>query len=480
MSLLSLSIKGIKWTSISFASITILQFAQLTILSHLLIPEDFGLMAMLTVISGFINRFADMGISNAIIHKQDINTNHLSSLFWINIVFGFIIFAVICLCAPILSRFFNEPRLINLIYWIAILFIIFPFGQLFQVLFQKKMSFKCLGIIDFLSALLGVFVSILFAFNDYGVMSMVFGTLVCSIFRTFMLIFMGWSLWQPGFHFAIKDIRPYISFGLFQMGEKGINYISANMDYIIIGIYLGPKILGIYRLAYELVIMPMQKLNPVLTSVAFPIFAIKQNDNATLKKGYLAMIKAIAFISTPLIIGLAVVAPVFVPMVFGPGWEQAVPLIRILALFGILKALFNPCGTILLAKGRADIGFYLNSMILVINTIVFIIAVKSGINTVAWCFLLLTGIYSLLIVKILNHLIDLHPLDFFKTISLPISISIIMGFIVFCFYMLIFIHFSSALLLFSAIFVGVLSFSIMCFVFQKDYFLQMLQIFRNR
>lgn len=480
MSLLSLSIKGIKWTSVSFVSITILQFAQLSILSHLLTPQDFGLMAMLTVIYGFVNRFADMGISNAIIHRQDIENHHMDSLFWINIFFGLIIFTVVCLWAPFLSKLFNEPRLDNLIYWVSIPFVITPMGQLFQVIFQKKLCFKTLGVIDAISIFLGVCASILLAFNNHGVMSMIMGMLVSSISKTVMLIVMGWSMWRPGFHFSIKDIKPYLSFGLFQMGEKGINYISANIDYIIIGRYLGPEVLGVYRLAYELVIMPMQKLNPVLTNVAFPIFAIKQNDSAILRKGYLAMIKVISYISSPLIIGLAVISPAFVPIVFGPGWEQAIPLIRILALLGILKALFNPCGTIFLAKGRADIGFYLNIIILTLNTVVFFFAVKIGVTAVAWCFLLLNFAYSIFILKILNQLIFLKPIDMIKEISPPILISVLMGFITYCFFMAISACFSSAVLLLTTITVGMLSFFIMCFIFQKDYFFQMIQLIKNR
>ena len=142
MSLKNQTINGLKWTTVSTIIVSGLQLAQIAVLTQFLNAKDFGLMALVMLVIGFSNAFLDMGISNAIIHKQEITKKQLSSLYWVNVLAGISLFLLACSVAPILAGFYKEPKLTELIILVSITLLIQSFGQQFMVLWQKKMEFN--------------------------------------------------------------------------------------------------------------------------------------------------------------------------------------------------------------------------------------------------------------------------------------------------------------------------------------------------
>jgi len=209
------------------------------------------------------------------------------------------------------------------------------------------------------------------------------------------------------------------------------------VDYLIIGKFLGPAVLGAYTLAYQLVVMPLMKINPIMTRVAFPVFAKKQSDNSALRRGYLEVIKFLALIILPLLTGLAIAARLVVPLAFGEGWEMAIPLIQILAVVGMLKSLGNPAGSVLLAKGRADIGFKWNVFVALTNTLVFWLAVQRGVYAVAWSYLVLSILFIIIGRMILQAVIGLPWRDFVAVLIRPFLVALGTGTMVFTFFALL-------------------------------------------
>jgi O-antigen/teichoic acid export membrane protein len=376
---------GVRWTTTSSVTTTVVGLVQLALLTRLLDRQDFGLMAMIATVLGFANVFADMGFSNAIIARRDTTREQLSTLYWTNILTGFVLFVVVFAATPLIVDFFEQPRLSGPLMLASVTFLVTPFGQQFQILFQKNLMFRRLAWVEMGSSVFGAVVAVgTAAFADAGVYALVFGQLATSGSRALVYAVAGWRTWPPRLRLAAGDLRGYVSFGLYQMGERGIYYWAANVDYLLIGRYLGAAPLGVYTIAYQLVVMPVAKLNPVLTKVAFPIFARKQDDLAALRKGYGELVEMISFVTMPLLVGLAVTAPVAIPVLFGAQWTQSVVLVQILALMGILKAISNPTGSLYLARGRADIGFWLNVAATVVTVAVLWSVVERGVVAVAW------------------------------------------------------------------------------------------------
>ncbi len=351
---------AIKWTSLSSFVTTALSIAQLAYLGRVLAPDDFGLMAMIMVVIGFAQAFADMGISNAIIHYQSEDRERLSSLYWLNILTGAAIFVLIAAVRPFIVSFYHEPRLDRLLLLASLVFLIMPIGQQSQVLLQRELLFNEIALAEILGSIAGFAVAVSLAHAGFGVVSLVLGQLVNTVVRTLVISFWGFRRWRPLLHFKRSDLKGYLGFGLYQMGERSINYLGGNLDKLLIGRLLGAQSLGFYNIAYQLMTKPIDIFNPIITRVAFPLFARVQHDNARLRSGFLDAIRIIAFVLFPLYTGMILLAKPFIIVLVGEKWSPAVSVFQVLCILGYFISLGNSLGSLLLAKGRADLGFFFN------------------------------------------------------------------------------------------------------------------------
>ena len=426
MNLKQKAVTGVKWSGISTTIITVLHFITLAVLARILSPSDFGLMGMIMVVIGFMQAFADMGLSNAIIQRRIVPESHLSSFFWINVVSG----VVICVCLismrEIAVIYFKESSLSNYLTIAAFIFLVTPGCQIFRTILKKELEFKILSKVDISGMFAYSLSSICLALAKFGVLSLIFGQLCRSLCSVSILFFIFRKTWLPRFHFSFREIKSYLSFSAFQMGEKAVNFLSANIDYIIIGRFLGPVALGFYTLAYQIVIFPLNKINPIITEVSFPVFSRIQEDNYRIKKGYLKTINYISVLSFPMLIGMFGVAPEFILLVYGEKWKPTIIILQILCFVGLYKSLVNPVGSILLAKGKADIGFYWNVFAVIMISIAVVIGINWGIVGVAVAILILHVPLFFIIQRIVNGLIDLKFKQYFRSIKSPIFCSGIM------------------------------------------------------
>jgi len=351
---------GAKWTAISALAGAAIQFAQLAILARFLSPSDFGLVAIIMVILGFAQTYLDMGIGNAIIQRQETSREQLSSLYWLNIFVGWITFGIVVALTPAIASLYREPHLLTILPLAALLFLLGPPGAQFSLLLQKSLRFRMLAFVEIASMLGGALIAIGAAIVGFGALALVFGQLFNAAISSLILLIVGWRNWKPMFRFQRDDIKGYLSFGLYQMGERTLNFLSSRADQLFIGIVLGPASLGYYSLAWNLTIQPVSRINPILTRVAFPLFAQMQDQTDRLQRGYLTLVHVLSAINAPMLLGCAAVAPIFVPLVYGPQWGTSVLLVQILAGVGLLRSIINPIGTLQIAKGRADMGFFWN------------------------------------------------------------------------------------------------------------------------
>lgn len=351
---------GIKWTSISSIFIAFIQLAQLAILAHYLEPSDFGLIAIVSVIIGFSALFMDLGISSSIIHSQDITHEQLSSLYWLNIASGIFLFVIIYCLAPVLAVFYNENELIPIIQLLAVTFIISGVGNQYSVLLQKELQFNVMAKISIISMLLGFIVSVGLAIRGHGVYALVYSSLVNSTAGSVFNILIGIKSYRPSLIYRHQEIMPMITFGMFQMGEKSLNFINSQFDVILIGKLLGTEALGIYTVSKNLSTRPAQVINPIITKVTFPIMAKVQDDVVKLRAIYLKTINYLSSVNFPVYILLAILAKPIILILFGEKWQDSIIILQILSVYGAIRSTGNPVGSLLLAKGRADMGFYWN------------------------------------------------------------------------------------------------------------------------
>jgi O-antigen/teichoic acid export membrane protein len=352
--------RGVKWTTFSTAAGVVIQLAQLSILTRLLKPGDFGLMALAMVVIGFSQAFVDMGISNAIIQKQQITQEQLSTLYWLNVLAGIGVFALILLASPLVARFYHEAKLVSILFLVGLTFVIQPLGQQYRVIMQKELRFDAMVKVEIATKLLGLGASVWFAVHGFGVYALVNATLITAIFSTLWFIALGYREHRPKLYFRPSEVRGFLGFGAYQMGEQSVNYISAHIDKILIGRLVGMEALGFYNLAWQLVMFPIVRINSILNVVAFPVYSKIQHDKKEIARYYSLSLHLLSAVLVPFLIFMAFFSHEIILIFYGKAWEQASTLLSILSVVGITKALGNPGGSVVLALGRADIGFWWN------------------------------------------------------------------------------------------------------------------------
>lgn len=428
MSLKKKAVDGVKWTSVSTVITTILQLLQLAILGRLLDPSSFGLMSLVLIVIGFSQAFLDMGISNAIIHKQEISKNQLSTLYWVNVFSGFLLFICICFLSPFISSFYEKQELTKLIMTAALAFLIQPFGQQFMVLWQKEMRFKEIAKVAIINKSISLLVSVYFAYRGYGAYALVYGVLSGMVSQTIQFMYLGLKEYKPLFVFDLRDIKEFLSFGVYQLGEKIVNYFNSQLDILFIGKLLGIESLGVYTIAKQLIMRQTQIVNPIITKVTFPTMAKIQDDIPRLKNIYLKTINYLSSINFPIYAFIFIMAPYLIPIIFGDKWEESIRILQVLAIFGAIRSTGNPIGSLLLARGKANWGFYWNLGLSFYIPLVIYISSHWGLEGVSWGLVL-----AMLIGVVPNWYFLVRPLcaakflEYHKEIVVPMFIAMVAG-----------------------------------------------------
>ncbi|UCH98478.1 MAG: MOP flippase family protein [Candidatus Aminicenantes bacterium] len=384
-------ISGTIWNTINSAFSFIIGIGTIAVLARLLKPEDFGIFAMITVVMNILESFSDMGVSAAIISYRDIKPIELSSLFYFNILVGVLLTILVVLASPIVVYYYKEPRIYLYLWILAFNFTITGPATVFNVLMRKHMQFGILAKINMTATVVYSVSTILYAYFYRNIMSFVVGMLLQSFAAAGLNIYFGSRIWKPQkFVLQYKSIKRFLSFGLYQMGERIINRFNKNIDYLLIGRFLGASALGYYSVAYALMLKPIHRVNPIITSVAFPALAELQEDNAQIRKYYLKMIRYICYIMAPIYLLFFSLSENIILFFYGHQWLLSVPILAIFSFLGILYSIGNPMGNLILAKGRADIGFWENAGKTVFLFIANYIGLRWGITGVALSTLIVT------------------------------------------------------------------------------------------
>ncbi len=379
---------GFLWTTLSTGFKSLLQLIQLIILARFLSAEDFGLIAIVMVVIGFSQLFMDMGISNAIIYKQNISSIQLSSLYWLNLFSGILLTIGIFFISPLIAAFYNNDSLIPLLRILSLSFFFNAIGNQYKNLFRKNLKFKLLAKTEIISNLIGFVCTIVLAMRGFGAYSLIFGTLIMMIIVNLIFLFVGFKIHKPKLVFRYKHIKSFLNFGMYQMAQNSIVYFINQFDIILIGKLLGTEAVGMYSLIKQIVMRPSQIINPIITSVSFPIMSKLQNDLLKLKEIYLKIINFLSSVNSPIYLLMIVLANFILPLILGKTWDSSIELFQILSIYALLRSLASPAGILLLSRGRADIGFWWSVGELILLPTFIFIGSKYGIIGTAFGLLL--------------------------------------------------------------------------------------------
>jgi teichuronic acid exporter len=381
-SLKSKALRAVSWTFLEAVGVRGTQFIVGIVLARLLLPEQFGLIGMLTVFMAVAQSLLDSGFGAALIQKRDVAFVDTCSIFYFNIVIGFMAAGLLCLAAPWIAAFYHQPILTPLTRAMSALVVINSFGLVQNALLTKELNFRAMTQISLIGSVLSGIIGISAAAAGLGVWSLVIQQLSNTFLRTVLLWLV--SPWRPAAVFSRKALQGMFGFGSRVMATGLLETIFANIYWLTIGKLFSAADLGYFTRAQKMQEVPTLTLSWTVGRVTFPVFSSIQEDRARVKRGLKRVLTSLAFLNFPITIGILVTARPLVLVLLTDKWAPCVPYLRLLCLAGLLFPMnwFNM--NVLYAIGRSDLCFRLEVVKKTLIVISIAIMWRWGIEALIW------------------------------------------------------------------------------------------------
>lgn len=428
MSVSSQVVSGLRWTVAAKLSAQVVTWVLTIYVVRLLDPADYGLMSMAMLSVGFLSVLNDLGLGAAIVQRRNIDDDLLRQTYSLLIVIGLALFLILLLFAPLLAKFFDDPRLTIVVRVLAIQFLILPFEVIPNALLLRDMLFKKISIIDLVTRIISGLIAFGFAVNGFGIYALIFASLGSVILRAIVFNIVSPFLKLPSL--SLRGMRSMLSFGGLVTLDRLLWFLYSQADILIIGKLLNTQMLGFYAVAMHLASLPMQKFNSIINQVSLPAFSVIQ-ENPGLATFYLKKaIRILNLISFPTFFGIASIAPEIVPVLLGDQWQPAVvPIVFLSIIMPVLMTSYL-FPAVLRSRGRADISVINLAVACIIMPIAFFVGSAWGLLGVSLAWVLAYPIVFLIEIKRSRLVTGLGVRDIVNEMAKPAYASAVMYIIV--------------------------------------------------
>jgi O-antigen/teichoic acid export membrane protein len=345
------AMRGIAWTALSFGIRHGFQTVISILVARVLLPEDYGVYAMASLSVAILALFRNLGLSSALIRQPEIDERHLSSTFWFNAGLGVLLAGVLILAAPAVAGFFGTPGLRVPLLLLAPTFLLNTVTAVHGAILGRRRQYKTFALRETSAAVLSGLVAVTMAYMGFGLYALVAQSIVGSVFS---VLFLWTSVdWRPRFVFHWASLSGLFAFGLPLAGSNVLTYFARNLDNLLVGRFLGAAALGLYGFAYGIITSPIAMVQNVLGRVMFPEMSRIQHDLEQMRAVYLSSLRHIAAILWLPLGGLLAMAPVAIPLVYGPQWQPAVVLMQLFLLVALGQVLATTVGWIYSSMGKS-------------------------------------------------------------------------------------------------------------------------------
>jgi O-antigen/teichoic acid export membrane protein len=375
------TVRATAWTAVSIGSQQIIQLGMTVVLSRLLLPREYGLIAMIAIFTSFAGLFVDSGFGAAIVQRRELSATYLSTAFWANLTAGVAVSILAAVLAPLVAGFYGKPELEVLMPVAGLDFVIVSLKIVQLGLIERSLLYRRLAMIDNISLATAAAVAVACAFAGLGVWTLIVFSFVSDGVDTLLL----WVLsdWRPSRRFDRAALRELWSFGGSLLGSNALNYWTRNLDSLLIGRFAGAAALGLYNRAYNLTLLQLTKVSYVAGRPLFPALSKLQEQPERVRRAYLRALAIVAFVTFPIATGFFVAARPLVLTLFGAAWTGAVPIFRILAFAAVAQAILTLAGVIYQSQGRTDWVLRWQVFSTVTAAIAFAVGINWGAKGVA-------------------------------------------------------------------------------------------------
>ena len=346
---------GMIWTSIQKFSKTGIRFISGIVLARLLTPYDYGCIGMLTVFITFSEAFIDCGFGSALIQKKQPTQTDYSTIFWWNLALSSVMYMILFLSAPAISRFYSIPILCDVLRVQGLILFIYALNLIQRNQLRKQLKFKILAITRISSSIICLIVTIAMAYMGLGVWALVTQYLLGAAIPA--VVYWIYTNWRPSWTYSWKSFHELFSFGLYMFLTHMINSLSSQIQNLLIGRIYNPTTLGYYSKANSTERLGSYTISGVMTAVTYPLYAEVQDDLPRMCNMIKRLTSTIAYLTFPLLALLILIAkPVFV-ILYSDRWLESVPYFQLLCIAGIATCISAVNTQPIAAIGKSKVMF---------------------------------------------------------------------------------------------------------------------------
>ena len=444
------TIFGIMWNGLGNAGSSLISFISNIVLARILLPGDFGCIAMLYVFMALSNTFINGGFGAALIQKKNPTREDYNTVFYWNIAIAFLLYFVLFFSSPAISRFYNVPLLTSVLRVHAIALITSSFGIIQRTQLSKNLKFKDISKAMLISISCGTIVAISMALCGFGVWSLVASNLVHSVIGVILL----WKLstWRPEWCFSFSSFKELFSFGGLLALVGVINTLYGNIQAMIIGKKFSATDVGYFNQAKRLEFVPSDTVTMVVDQVTFPVFSKIRDDASRFVSGIRTNVKAVSFFNIALYVLLIIIAYPLIHFIYGEKWDAAVPYFQILCLAGMVYSLDQINLNVIKSLGKGNLYFLSQIITRIVGISTMFIGMSWGIYGLLWALVVSSYLNLLVSSVIISRLVNYSLLQQLGDILPTIILAIIAGIISWLLGYYIDIHFVLLMIIQSIVF----------------------------
>lgn len=376
------AVKGVMWSAVERFSVQGIQFVLTIIIARLVLPSDYGLIAMLSIFLAIAQVFVDSGFSNALIQKKDRTETDFSTVFYFNIFISVISYLLLYFSAPYIASFYKEPDLSSVTRWIGLTIIISSLSIVQRAKLTINIDFKKQAKASLAAVLISGIIGIILAYKDWGVWALVVQSLSNSLLSTILL----WTFtkWTPLFVFSTESFKVLFSFGSKLLLSGLLHTIYVNLYSLVIGRKYSSMDVGFYNRAYQFACFPSISIVGIINRVIFPIQCEIQNDKERLKSSFIKYLRMSCFIVFPLMTTLAILSKQLTLLILTEKWLPTAELLSILCFAYMWYPVMFVNNQILNVKGHSDYYLYAEIIKKIVAIIILLITLPFGVKALCW------------------------------------------------------------------------------------------------
>lgn len=422
------TVRAAGWAFMSKLLSQILSFGVGIVLARLLVPDDFGLIAMAVFFTGIASLMIDVGFGHALIQKQDATDIHFYSIFWLNLFLSLTIGLIIFVSAGAIADFYGKQELLRIVELLSVVFIFSAFGFIPRLILSKSLNFKYLSTAELVGMIVSGVVAIILANNGFGYWSLVFHILGQHFIIMLLLILV--TRWLPRLKFDAHAVRELFGFSFYIFMTRLLQYTAGSIDKMLLGKYVGSYSTGIYDKAQSLMLTPLAAISDSIGSVMFPSMSLIQNDRNRIKDVYIRTTRSIALITFPMMTGMFVVSESFVYSILGEKWSDIIPALKIFCVAGMFSSLATVVPAIYQSLGESRLQFKVNLISQPLRIVAVIVGLNWGVIGVIYAFTIAIILTKTLTIGIAINLVGLGMLHLFRSVFPIFITAVLMGIIV--------------------------------------------------